>query len=150
MSSFELAGEGRGPEALPAAPGDGTVDLARILLQVATIPANVEVIDAALRLVVALARVTGGGADGVSVCLRRQGALITVAASDATVNGMDSDQYATGEGPCVAAAHKGTGSMSSPSTPKPAGRRSFPGPGNAASAASSRPRCSPRPALSAP
>lgn len=107
MDSYELAGEGLGPEERPGAPKDGPVDLARSLLQVAAIPANVDVIDAALRLVVALARVTVGGADGVSVCLRRHGALITVAASDETVTGMDSDQYATGEGPCVAAATQG-------------------------------------------
>lgn len=81
--------------------------LARDLLKVATIPANVDVLDAALRLVVALARVTVGGADGVSVSLRRHGVLTTVAASDETVNGMDRDQYATGEGPCVAAATEG-------------------------------------------
>src|SRR5688500_3917649 len=99
MSSFELAGEGLGPRSGDA-PTDGAVELARSLWRVAAIPANVDVIDAALRLVVALARVTVGGADGVSVCLRRQGALTTVAASDETVNGMDSDQYATGEGPC--------------------------------------------------
>ena len=107
MNSFELAGEGLGPEEPPGASRDGTVELARSLLQVAAIPANADVIDAALRLVVALARVTVGGADGVSVCLRRQGALTTVAASDETVNGMDSDQYTTGEGPCVAAATQG-------------------------------------------
>ncbi|HLF40818.1 MAG TPA: GAF and ANTAR domain-containing protein [Acidimicrobiia bacterium] len=70
-------------------------------------PANEEVLDAALRLVVALARVTVAGADGVSVCLSRRGTLTTVAASDATVTGMDRDQYATGEGPCVAAATEG-------------------------------------------
>jgi GAF domain-containing protein len=107
VNPFELAGEGLGPEEPPGVPKDGAVDLARSLLQVAAIPANVDVLDAALRLVVALARVTVGGADGVSVCLRRQGALITVAASDETVNGMDRDQYATGEGPCVAAATQG-------------------------------------------
>jgi GAF domain-containing protein len=81
--------------------------LARDLLRAATIPANIDVLDAALRLVVALARVTVGGADGVSVSLRRHGVLTTVAASDETVSGMDRDQYATGEGPCVAAATEG-------------------------------------------
>jgi GAF domain-containing protein len=82
-------------------------DLSRSLLRVAAIPANVDVLDAALRLVVALARVTVTGADGVSVCLSRHGCLTTVAASDTTVSGMDRDQYATGEGPCVAAATEG-------------------------------------------
>jgi GAF domain-containing protein len=88
-------------------PADDDSDLPRSLLRVAAIPANEDVLDAALRLVVALARVTVTGADGVSVCLSRHGTLSTVAASDATVNGMDSDQYATGEGPCVAAATEG-------------------------------------------
>ena len=55
----------------------------------------------------ALARVTVGGADGVSVSLRRRGELTTVAASDETVSGMDRDQYATGEGPCVSASTEG-------------------------------------------
>jgi GAF domain-containing protein len=81
--------------------------LAHSLLQVAAIPANRDVLDAALRLVVALARVTVSGADGVSISLVRNGALTTVAASDETVSGMDQDQYATGEGPCVAAATEG-------------------------------------------
>ena len=103
-------GAGLGPEerARPAGMvADLAPNLSRSLLQVATIPANVEVLDAALRLVVALARVTVTGADGVSVCLSRHGTLTTVAASDETVSGMDRDQYATGEGPCVAAATEG-------------------------------------------
>ena len=103
-------GAGVGPEerARPAGiAADIAPDLSRTLLEVAIIPANVDVIDAALRLVVALARVTVTGADGVSVCLSRHGALTTVAASDETVSGMDRDQYATGEGPCVAAATEG-------------------------------------------
>ena len=101
-------GAGVGPEerARPAGMNVAS-DLSRGLLQVATVPANVEVLDAALRLVVALARVTVTGADGVSVCLSRHGTLTTVAASDETVSGMDRDQYATGEGPCVAAATEG-------------------------------------------
>lgn len=103
--------EGLGPEERPDLPGGPAVpepvDLSRGLLQVAVMPANEEVLDAALRLVVALARVTVAGADGVSVCLSRRGTLTTVAASDATVTGMDRDQYATGEGPCVAAATEG-------------------------------------------
>lgn len=107
----ELAGEGPalGERLGPSDAGAVVkgVDLARDLLRIAAVPANVEVVDAALRLVVALARVTVGGADGASVCLRRHGALTTVAASDETVSGMDADQYATGEGPCVAAATEG-------------------------------------------
>lgn len=66
-----------------------------------------EVLDAALRLVTALAQATIGGADGVSVLLTRHGQLTTVAASDETIAQMDRDQYATGEGPCVAAAAEG-------------------------------------------
>jgi hypothetical protein len=68
---------------------------------VTAMPADVDVVDAALRLVVALARATVSGADGVSVSLRRQGRLSTVAASDQTILDMDASQYATGEGPCV-------------------------------------------------
>ena len=105
VNPSDLAGEG------PALPGVDTAmdpaDLARNLLRVAAIPASIGVLDAALRLVVALARVTVGGADGVSVSLRRHGVLTTVAASDETVSGMDRDQYATGEGPCVSAASEG-------------------------------------------
>ena len=56
---------------------------------------------------VALARATVGGADGVSVSLRRHGHLATVAASDQTISDMDASQYATGEGPCVDASVKG-------------------------------------------
>ena len=66
-----------------------------------------DVLDAALRLVTALAQATIGGADGVSVLLTRHGQLTTVAASDDTIAQMDRDQYATGEGPCVAAAAEG-------------------------------------------
>jgi transcriptional regulator with GAF, ATPase, and Fis domain len=103
-------GAGVGPEER-SQPRDAAAgmepDLSRSLLRVAAIPANDDVLDAALRLVVALARVTVTGADGVSVCLSRHGTLRTVAASDATVTGMDRDQYATGEGPCVAAATEG-------------------------------------------
>ncbi len=100
-------GDRVGPEerADPSAAFD-PVDLSRGLLRIAA-PANENVLDAALRLVVALARVTVTGADGVSVCLDRHGTLTTVAASDTTVTGMDGDQYDTGEGPCVAAATTG-------------------------------------------
>jgi anti-anti-sigma factor len=64
-------------------------------------------IDKSLRLVVALARVTIGGTDGVSVVLRRRGVLATVAASDQTTVDTDADQYATGEGPCIDASVEG-------------------------------------------
>ena len=77
------------------------------LKRVTAVPSNDEVVDAALRLVVALAQATVGGADGVSVSLRRHGRLATVAASDQTISDMDAIQYATGEGPCVDASVEG-------------------------------------------
>jgi GAF domain-containing protein len=67
------------------------------------------VIDAVLRMVAAMARATVGGADGVSVAVTRHGQLTTVATSDETIAQMDRDQYATGEGPCMAAATEGHG-----------------------------------------
>jgi len=70
-------------------------------------PADPDVVDGVLRLVVALARASVGGADGVSVSLRRHGRLATVAASDQTISDMDASQYATGEGPCVDASVNG-------------------------------------------
>ena len=79
------------------------------LTRVAAIPANLGVVDAALRLVVALAKETVGGADGVSVTLSRHGQMATVASSDETIVQMDRDQYATGQGPCLAAAAEGRG-----------------------------------------
>jgi hypothetical protein len=65
------------------------------------------VIDAALRLVTALAGSTIDGADGVSVTLERGGRLTTVASSNDTVLRMDDHQYTTREGPCLAAAAEG-------------------------------------------
>jgi anti-anti-sigma factor len=82
-------------------------DPAQTLRAVAAIPADDDVIHAALRMVVALSRATVGGADGVSVSLLRHGRLATVAASDQTVSDMDAHQYATGEGPCVDASVAG-------------------------------------------
>jgi anti-anti-sigma factor len=75
--------------------------------RITAIPADPDVIDGALRLVVELARALVEGADGVSVSLRRHGQLSTVAASDQIVMAMDADQYSTGEGPCVDASLKG-------------------------------------------
>ncbi len=74
---------------------------------VTSIPANEDVVDAALGLVVALVRITVGGADGASVSLRRHGRLTTVAASDQTILDMDSEQYVAGEGPCIDASIAG-------------------------------------------
>jgi len=81
--------------------------LRRHIGMITAIPADADVVDGALRLVVALARATVEGADGVSVSLRRHGELATVAASDQTISDMDASQYATGEGPCVDASAKG-------------------------------------------
>ncbi len=77
------------------------------LRQITALPADNSVVDSALRLVVALAKATVPGADGVSVSLSRHGRLSTVAASDQTILDMDADQYATGQGPCVDASIEG-------------------------------------------
>lgn len=90
----------------PSAP-TGTYGLTNLLRKVTAIPSDDGVVDSALRLVVALARVTIGGADGVSVSLSRHGRLATVAASDQTISDMDASQYSTGEGPCVDASVQG-------------------------------------------
>jgi anti-anti-sigma factor len=71
------------------------------------IPIDDDAVDGTLRLVVALAHATVGGADGASVSLRRHGYLATVAATDQTVVDMDTDQYETRQGPCVDAATEG-------------------------------------------
>ncbi len=100
-----------GTEQTTASPGMpvtvGAAGLANQLRRVTAIPADDDVVDGALRLVVALARATVAGADGVSVSLQRQGRLTTVAASDQTILDMDAGQYATGEGPCVDASVEG-------------------------------------------
>jgi anti-anti-sigma factor len=75
--------------------------------QLTALPADHEVVDGALSLVVELALSCISGADGVSVSLQRRGVLSTVAASDETIMAMDADQYATGEGPCVDASVQG-------------------------------------------
>ncbi len=85
----------------------GSITGARDLRRVTAIPTDPDVVDGALELVVELARTAVAGADGVSVSLLRHGVLSTVAASDQTVVEMDTDQYATGEGPCVDAARLG-------------------------------------------
>ena len=66
-----------------------------------------DVIDGALRMLVALTRATVPSAQGVSVSLRRHGQLATVAATDRTILDMDTHQYATGEGPCIDASVEG-------------------------------------------
>ena len=69
---------------------------------------STDVIDAALRLVTALAAATLTNADGASVTLERHGRLMTVAATDDAVKTMDQHQYDTGEGPCLAAKADGS------------------------------------------
>lgn len=105
------AGDRLGPEQSAAVPGTPVrSDLPCAVsgsTRVTAVPADDDLVDAALRLVVALARATVSGADGVSVSLRRHGRLATVAASDQTISDMDRDQYATGEGPCVDASING-------------------------------------------
>jgi GAF domain-containing protein len=81
--------------------------LTRSVQQFTAIHSDDEVIDGALRLAVTLAHAVVGGADGVSVSLRRRGILSTVAATDQTISAMDSTQYETGEGPCVDASTVG-------------------------------------------
>ena len=90
----------------PAAAGEGTRQAAGGLDKLVGVASD-GVVDGVLRLVVALARATVGGADGVSVSLRRDGRLNTVAASDQTISDMDVCQYATGEGPCIDASVEG-------------------------------------------
>ncbi|MDQ6614338.1 MAG: anti-sigma factor antagonist [Actinomycetota bacterium] len=98
----------RSDRRLPAAVGtDVTAADRPVLFRGGSSVAHDETVDAALRVVVDLAHVAIAAADGVSVSLRRQGGLATVAASDQTVSDMDRVQYATGEGPCVDAAIRG-------------------------------------------
>jgi anti-anti-sigma factor len=81
--------------------------LSQSVRQFTTVHSDDEVIDGALRLAVTLAHAVVGGADGVSVSLRRRGTLSTVAATDQTISAMDATQYETGEGPCVDASTVG-------------------------------------------
>ncbi len=104
--------DGEGSNAAPAELEERHTDSSEVpsapdVAKVSPLPASTGLVDAALRLVTALARATVGGADGVSVAVTRQGQLTTVAASDETIAQMDRDQYATGEGPCMAAAQDG-------------------------------------------
>lgn len=82
------------------------VGLSAALLRAGSESRN-EVIDAALGRVVALVAATMKGADGVSVTLKRNGRMGTVASSNDTVMRMDDHQYETGEGPCLSAASEG-------------------------------------------
>ena len=107
----ELRAQRLGPEQAVHSPPEparsGRSVLYPTLRKVSAIPADDDVVDGALRLVVALARATVSGAGGVSVSLLRHGRLSTVAATDQTIADMDADQYATGEGPCLDASVQG-------------------------------------------
>jgi anti-anti-sigma factor len=85
----------------------GSTMSSRDLRRVTALPADPDVVDGALRLIVELTRTGIDAADGVSVSLLRHGVLSTVAATDHTIMAMDADQYATREGPCVDASLKG-------------------------------------------
>lgn len=87
--------------------GPDSYPMTKSVRQFTAIHSDDEVIDGALRLAATLARAVVGGADGVSVSLRRRGKLETVAATDQTISAMDATQYDTGEGPCVDASIHG-------------------------------------------
>ncbi len=95
LFAYEVEGP---PDTLPA--GDDAVSARRP-------QSSTDVVDASLRLITALADATVENADGVSVTLERHGHLMTVAASNDAVMTMDQHQYATGEGPCLAAKDEG-------------------------------------------
>jgi anti-anti-sigma regulatory factor len=75
--------------------------------KVVAMPAHPDVVDGALHLLVDLTLARVQGADGVSVSLLRHGLLSTVAASNQTIMDMDTNQYVTGEGPCIDASVQG-------------------------------------------
>jgi anti-anti-sigma factor len=80
--------------------GVEVADLARI----ASPPIDTSTIDAALGFLATIVDAAVEGADGVSLSVKRNGHVETAAASNETVAAMDEHQYATGEGPCLAAA----------------------------------------------
>jgi len=84
-----------------------TPELVRALAVAAALPLTRELLDASLKLVVTMTQAVVTGADGASITLPRQGRLGTVAASNDVVLDMDTDQYDTGEGPCLDAARQG-------------------------------------------
>jgi anti-anti-sigma factor len=93
----------KGPESV----GAGSHPMGGELARFTPVRSHDEVVDGALRLAVSLAHAAVGGADGVSVSLRRHGHLSTVAATDETIARMDANQYDTGEGPCIDASVEG-------------------------------------------
>ncbi|MDQ1391166.1 MAG: hypothetical protein QOF30_143, partial [Acidimicrobiaceae bacterium] len=111
MENAEPDTDSLGPEQSVDRPEEhatlGTFDRAHGRWRNEPTPSGRETLDGTLRMVVALVSASVGGADGVSVSLRRDGRLTTVAATDQTISDMDADQYATGEGPCIDAALEG-------------------------------------------
>jgi anti-anti-sigma factor len=96
-----------GPDPVDEGAPTHSYGMTKGLTKFASIHSDDELIDGALRMAVSLAGVAVGGADGVSVSLRRRGILTTVAATDQTISTMDANQYQTGEGPCVDASTEG-------------------------------------------
>jgi anti-anti-sigma factor len=96
-----------GPDPVDEGAPTHSYGMTKGLTKFASIHSDDELIDGALRMAVSLAGAAVGGADGVSVSLRRRGILSTVAATDQTVSTMDANQYQTGEGPCVDASTEG-------------------------------------------
>jgi GAF domain-containing protein len=78
-----------------------------VLALAAGTPFTQDLLDTALDVVVTMAQAVVAGSDGASITLPRQGTLSTVAASTDVVREMDTDQYESGEGPCVDAAIQG-------------------------------------------
>lgn len=98
---LELADLGDGVRVEPTLrPRDDVSALARAV----QIPADRDVVRAALLLVVALAQTAVNGADRVTVSLAPHGALAAVVALDPEIAVLDRDQYDVGEGPCLDAA----------------------------------------------
>ena len=103
----DLTSEPVGASNSPSSPPNAEIATEDVR-RVTAIPADPDVVDGVLRLVVELAHVSVGGADGVSVSLFRDGELLAIAATDDIFMQMDTDQCATGEGPSVDASLHGS------------------------------------------
>jgi GAF domain-containing protein len=82
-------------------------ELSESLTKIAGLLISEEKLDAVLELVVSLTARTVDAADGVSVTLIRNGRYTSAAYSNETTRRADAWQYATNEGPCLAAALDG-------------------------------------------
>lgn len=82
-------------------------ELSASLTRIAGLLLSEEKLEAVLELCVALTARTLPDATGVSVTLRRDGRFATAVYSDEATRRVDAWQYATGEGPCLAAAVDG-------------------------------------------